>query len=236
MTAAEPTDIPALAQRLAALRTPGQTFVVGLTGAVAAGKSTLAEALRDTLSTSGLTADLVCTDGFLFPNAVLESKGLALRKGFPESYDTDSMMAAIWTARSGRVGFPGYSHTTYDVDPALSRAIDRPDVLIVEGLGFPPDHAGVDALIYLDAEETDLQAWFAARFMRLWAQAEFDPTSFYFRFRVMDKTRAEAFAAQVWERINLPNLRDHIIHHRAGADIVLRKAPDHTLSLVRPPQ
>lgn len=236
MTAAEPIDIPTLAQRLAALRTPGQTLVVAITGAVAAGKSTLAEGLRDALAASGITADLVCTDGFLFPNTVLEAKGLTLRKGFPESYDTDAMMAAIWAARSGRADFPGYSHTTYDIDPALTRTVTRPDILIVEGLGFPPGQAMADTLIYLDAEEADLEAWFVARFLRLWREAEFDPASFYFRFRVMDKAQAEAFARQVWARINLPNLRDHIVHHRPGADLVLRKAADHSLSLASGPQ
>ncbi|MDB5430786.1 MAG: type pantothenate kinase [Caulobacter sp.] len=234
--AAEPIDIPGLAQRLTALRTPGQTLVVGITGAVAAGKSTLAEGLRDALVQAGLKAELVCTDGFLFPNAVLEAKGLTLRKGFPESYDTDAMMAAIWTARSGEAVFPGYSHTTYDIDPALTRTIAHPDILIVEGLGFPPGQAMADTLIYLDAEEADLEAWFVARFMRLWREAEFDPASFYFRFRVMDAAQAQAFGHQVWQRINLPNLRDHIVHHRPGADLVLRKAADHTLSLVRAPQ
>jgi type I pantothenate kinase len=227
-------DASALARLLGDHKPQGRTLVVGLTGAVAAGKSTLAEALRAELESLSLRADVAASDGFLFPNAILEERGLALRKGFPETYDIEAMAAVLAAARTGPAVFPGYSHTLYDVDPALARTLQGADVLIVEGLGFaPPAGRMSDLLIYLDAEEAHLEAWFVERFMRLWHAAEHDPTSFYARFRGMDAEQAEQFGHGVWARINLPNLREHIVHARETADIVIRKGADHRLTLTR---
>jgi type I pantothenate kinase len=215
-------------------------LLVGVTGSVASGKSTLCTTLAEALKPR--QTDVISTDGFLLPTAVLETKGIALRKGFPESYDADTLLATLAAARTQAVSVPVYSHVTYDPDPALSRAIDRPDVLIVEGLALGPLPDGrsarplLDLLIYIDAAEQDLEDWFAARFMQFWHAAENDPNSFYRRFRHMSQNEAEAFArGTVWGGINLPNLREHIVRARDDADIVLRKGADHSLSLVRAP-
>jgi type I pantothenate kinase len=210
-------------------------FVVGVTGAVAAGKSTFAGQLQAAITAwpDGPAVEVVCTDGFLFDNAALEARGLSMRKGFPESYDMAAMSAAVAAVRIGAATFPTYSHVTYDVDPALARRIDRPDVLIVEGLALhDPAAAGLDALVYLDAEEAHLETWFSDRFMRLWQAAEADPGSFYARFRHMDAPRARQFAGEVWRAINLPNLREHIIHARMAADLVIRKGERHQILAV----
>lgn len=235
------TSPEALAELIASAHRPGTVRVVGLTGSVAAGKSTLAAAIGQALAPR-LRVEQVATDGFLLPNALLLQRDLLPRKGFPESYDSGAMRAALHAARSGPVAIPGYSHSLYDIDPALRRTIDRPDILLVEGLGFAPMADGssvadaLDSLIYLDAEESDLEHWFLERFMRLWHAAEADPTSFYNNFRHLSETDARAFArTDVWEAINLPNLREHILAARPLADILVLKARDHSLRLVRPP-
>jgi len=223
-------------------RRPDQgCFVIGVTGAVASGKSTLSAALRSKLRAwpERPRVELVCTDGFLHPNAVLDARGLTARKGFPESYDTDALCQALSQVRQGDAAFPGYSHVTYDVDPALLRRIDRPDVLIIEGLSLDLDRrsteAGprlVDCLIYLDADEADIEHWFVGRFLGLWAAAEHDPTSFYARFRGLDREQTAAVARTVWNQINLPNLRENIAKARDVADIIVRKWLDHAIEAV----
>jgi type I pantothenate kinase len=198
---------------------------------VAAGKSTLAAELAQALGADGLAVEIVATDGFLMDNAALEARGILNRKGFPESYDVDALRAALAAIRGGPAEFPGYSHVLYDVDPALSRRLAPPDVLIVEGLALHEGAAalGLDLLIYLDAEEADLEGWFTERLIGLWRAAEHDPASFYARFRHMTEPEARAFAAQVWKMINLPNLREHIAGGRDLADVVVRKGADHEI-------
>ncbi|MBS0411577.1 MAG: type I pantothenate kinase [Proteobacteria bacterium] len=209
-------------------------FLVGLTGSVASGKSTFAEALRAEIAAwpEAPTVELACTDGFLRPNAELDAAGLTNRKGFPESYDVDGLRATLAAVRQGPATFPAYSHVTYDIDPALAREIAGPDVLIVEGLSLQLDPSPVDTLIYLDADEALLETWFADRFMGLWEGAEHDPASFYARFRHMDADGARAFAGMVWNAINLPNLRDHISTARDIADLVVTKGPGHAITAI----
>ena len=220
---------------LSAHRPATGPYVVAITGSVAAGKSVFAGELAADLAAQPErpVVEIVCTDGFLMDNAALEARGLAPRKGFPESYDGKAMRSALAAIRRGLARFPGYSHVTYDIDPALARTLAPPGVLIVEGLGLHADHGGlIDALIYLDADEADLEAWFTERLIGLWRAAEHDPASFYARFRHLDEPGARDFARMVWEAINLPNLRDHIVQARALADIVIRKGPDHAIEAI----
>ncbi len=232
-----PREIGAL---LAARRDAGEVMIAGLTGSVAVGKSTLAAGIAESLGTA-LRVDVISTDGFLLPNAELDARGLSMRKGFPESYDLDRLCRTLDAARLGPVRVPVYSHVHYDVDAALERTIDRPDLLLVEGLGLAPvgeDHRALqslDALLYLDATEEDLEHWFLERFMALWSAAAEDPTSFYARFRDLGEMEARGFArTAVWRTINLPNLQEHIVRARPHADILLWKERDHQLRLVRP--
>ena len=223
-----------ISARLAALRPASAPFVIGVTGSVAVGKSTFAAALASELTQlAGAAVEIAGTDGFLLPNSILDEHGLTLRKGFPESFDVEALGTALSLVRNGGALFPGYSHVTYDVDPGLGRWIESPPVLIVEGLGLGPHRSRIDALIYLDAHEADLEAWFVKRFMGLWDAAEHDPSSFYARFRNLDRPSAAEFARGVWTAINLPNLREHIAPQCALADIVVRKGPDHEISIVR---
>jgi type I pantothenate kinase len=229
-------DAPQLAHHLLGRRQPGQPLLIGITGSVAVGKSTLAAALAQNFG--NLRVDTVATDGFLLPNAVLDAAGLTLRKGFPESFDTAGLAATLAALRLGAAPVPGYSHQIYDIDPALTRTIGPADIVIIEGLGLAPQAgvnpaAALDVLVYLDADEADLERWFVARFMGLWHAAADDPTSFYRRFRDLTPDAAEVFARSVWANINLPNLRDHIGAARDTAGVVVRKASDHGLTLLR---
>ena len=231
-----PTSPAELAARIAAHHRPGAALVVGITGSVAVGKTELAGQIARALP-AHLRADIISTDGFLKPNAVLEAEGLMLRKGFPESFDRPALAAALAALKHGGVCVPGYSHTAYDVDPAAARTVSGADIVLVEGLGLAPDAAGVrpplDQLLYIDAAEADITAWFLARFMGFWDAAAGDPASFYARFRHMTAGEARAFALGVWNDINRPNWTDHIATAKPFADIVVIKSADHSLTLER---
>jgi type I pantothenate kinase len=224
--------VEALARAVSAFQPRAGTFVIGLTGSVAAGKSVLAAALAPLLG-----AEVVNTDGFLLPTAVLAEHNLLHRKGFPESYDLAALTAALAGVRAGPAAFPAYSHITFD--PIPGRTLDRPAALLIEGLALglsrPPSADGIDCLIYLDAAEADLEAWFVARFVAFWEEAEHDPASFYRRFRHLDLAGVTGVARQVWAGINLPNLREHIAPVRDYADLVVVKGADHAILDVHRP-
>lgn len=228
--------IESLATRVADIQNARGNLVVALTGSVASGKSTLAQHLETVLDET-LSVATVSTDGFLFPTDYLREQGLFQKKGFPETYDRDAMQDAIASVRHRATDFPGYSHITFDPDPALTRRIEPSHVLIMEGLGFQP-RAGQqaskhepDLLIYLDADLEHIEAWFLERFLRFWHAAEHDPTSFYAQFRHMSEPELIAFAKSVWTTINLPNLENHILPLRAHADLVVKKDADHAIEL-----
>lgn len=212
------------------VRAARRPLIIALTGGVAAGKSTMAEALAGLIAAmpGGPSVGRAGTDGFLHPNAVLSKRGLLDRKGFPETYDRDALHAALDEVRRGPTVIPGYSHVTYDVDRVDARIIDRPDVLIVEGLGLDRS-APVDVLVYLDADEADQEAWYVSRFLEFWDIGRRDGASFYARFRDLDAAAVARLATRVWSTVNRANLRDHIVPIRAGADIVVTKGADHAI-------
>ncbi len=191
--------------------------------------------------------ELVTTDGFLFPNAVLKAEGLMERKGFPESYDVSALLAFLTDikAGNGRVLAPVYSHLTYDIVPGETLVIDRPDILILEGLNvlqprdLPKDGKAVpfvsdffDFAIYLDADEEALRSWYIERFMRLKETRFRDPRSYFHAYANLDDSEAERVAEGLWERINLVNLRENILPTRPRADLILRKEADHAVKQV----
>lgn len=229
--------VEAVASALTGRTRADAVLVVGITGSVAVGKTTFTTTLAGALAP--LRVETVSTDGFLLPNAVLAERGTLPRKGFPETFDADAMLAALTGIRSGPIVAPTHSHVTYDIDPALARTIAPPDVLLVEGLGlsgFPDGRQAADALdllIYLDADEDDLERWYVERFMGLWRAAEHDPTSFYARFRPLGEDGTETLARSVWAGVNRANLREHVVTARDRADMLIRKGPDHALRLAR---
>jgi type I pantothenate kinase len=210
-------------------------FVIGIAGSVAVGKSTFARALAGRIATlpEEPKVEIVSTDGFLFPNAILAERGLRRRKGYPESFDVEALRRAVGAIRRGeRVEVPLYSHVTYDIDREKTQIVSGAEIVILDGLHLARiEEAGaprlIDCLLYLDAEEASIERWFTDRLLPLMVAGVDDPKSFYYAYRELDLPKRLEFAQHVWANINLPNLRDHIADDRAAADLVLKKAPDH---------
>lgn len=226
-----------------ATRTP---FVIGIGGSVAVGKSTAARLLKTLISRWDGTpkVELLTTDGFLYPNAELERRGIMHRKGFPESYDRRALLKFVSDVKSGKseVTAPVYSHLSYDILPDEQITVSSPDVLIVEGLNVlqPPATGQVLALsdyfdftIYVDAETANIGEWYLQRFEQLWDSAFTNPAS-YFHKLTTELTREQAMdrAREFWRTINLPNLIQNILPTRSRSTLVLRKGNQHRIERV----
>jgi type I pantothenate kinase len=213
------------------------------------GKSTTARVLQALLARwpNVPKVDLITTDGFLYPNAILEREDLMEKKGFPESYDLPALLRFLSDIKAGRrpVRAPVYSHLTYDVMPNRWVEIDRPEILIVEGLnvlqaGIPPKGSKpspyvsdfFDFSIYLDASEEVLQGWYVDRFLTLRGTAFRDPKSYFHRYASLSDAEAVDTATSIWRRINLVNLRDNILPTRQRADLILKKVESHLVEEV----
>ncbi len=224
-------------------------FIIGMAGSVAVGKSTTARILKELLGRwpSSPKVDLVTTDGFLLPNEVLRRENLMERKGFPDSYDVGALLRFLSAIKSGQrdVRAPLYSHLTYDVMPGEFVTVDRPDILIFEGLNvlqprdLPKDGKFVpflsdffDFSIYIDADEELIHSWYIKRFMRLRETAFRNPESFFHRYSQLSEDAAKAIAEGLWSNINLKNLRENIFPTRPRADLILRKGEDHLVEEV----
>jgi type I pantothenate kinase len=224
-------------------------YIIGVAGSVAVGKSTTARVLQALLARwpNVPKVDLVTTDGFLYPNAILEREGLMEKKGFPESYDLPALLRFLTDIKAGRrpVRAPVYSHLVYDVMPNRWIEIDRPEILIVEGLnvlqaGSPPKDGKAipyvsdffDFSIYLDADEGVLLSWYVNRFLTLRGTAFRDPKSYFHRYATLSDADAVETATSIWTRINLVNLRENILPTRQRADLILKKVDSHLVEEV----
>jgi type I pantothenate kinase len=230
---------------------PGTTpYVIGIAGSVAVGKSTFARILRALLARwpDHPRVDLVTTDGFLLPNRELEARGLLDRKGFPESYRVRALVEFMADVKSGRgaVHAPVYSHQSYDIVGGEFQVVDRPDIVIVEGLnvlqtgdgqtGRPPRvfvSDFFDFSIYIDADEADIERWYVERFLRLRETVFRDPRSYFHRYAALSDQAATDTARRIWRTINGVNLTENISPTRARARLILEKGADHTVRRVR---
>ena len=220
-------------------------FVIGVAGSVAVGKSTVARLLRELMVRWDDTprVELVTTDGFLYPNAELQRRGLMDRKGFPESYDRRSLLRFVSQVKSGvpEVRAPFYSHLAYDIVPDAEIVVNRPDVLIVEGLNvLQPASTGnrlavsdlFDFTIYVDARTSDIATWYEDRCLRLQRGAFSNPQSYFHRFADLTEEEARTRARGIWTAINEPNLVQNVLPTRPRASLVLRKGANHAVSSV----
>jgi len=224
-------------------------YIIGIAGSVAGGKSTTARVLQALLArwSPRPKVDLITTDGFLYPNAVLERQGLMQKKGFPDSYDLPTLLNFLSDIKAGRrrVRAPIYSHLTYDIVPGQYTEIDQPDILIVEGVNvlqtgrLPRDGTAVpfvsdffDFSVYIDAEEAVLREWYVKRWLTLRDTAFADPKSYFHRYALLSDEEATATAIAIWERTNLANLEDNILPTRPRATLILKKGADHVIETV----
>lgn len=223
---------------------PRVPYLIALGGSVAVGKSTTSRILRTLLSRwpGHPRVHLVTTDGFLFPNRILEERGLMQRKGFPESYDLPRLLSFVSDLKSGRFPLraPVYSHFHYDILDGEELRIDEADIVILEGLNvlqsgvahsvFVSDF--IDFSIFVDAPEEELETWYLERFRKLRETAFQDPGSFFHFFARMSAEEAEGKAREVWTGINLANLRTNIAPTREKATLILAKGKNHVVDRV----
>lgn len=242
-------DLYAVTSKFLATRTARVPFIIGVAGSVAVGKSTMARVLQSLLAgwPDHPRVELVTTDGFLLNNATLEERGLMDRKGFPESYDSLRLLNFLAEVKAGKasVKAPVYSHFHYDVQKDTTVEVDRPDILIVEGLNvlqparLPRDGEAIpfvsdffDFSIYLDAAADIAGQWYRERFMRLRSTAFRDPAAYFHRYAQLSAEDALETADQIWKSINLVNLEENILPTRQRADLIVRKGPDHAVEAV----
>src|SRR5271165_102308 len=225
-------------------------YIIGLAGSVAVGKSTTARILRELLARvpNRPKVDLISTDGFLLPTRVLEDRGLMERKGFPESFDTPSLVRFLSDVKSGRqkVRAPVYSHIYYDIVPDQFIEVDQPDIVIIEGLNIlqsgssnPNPNARIfvsdffDFSIYVDAEEEVIYQWYESRLLTFRESAFKDPSSYFHHYASLSVEATRETAARIWHTINGKNLVENILPTRERADLILYKGPDHSVQSVK---
>ncbi|MGV9304564.1 type I pantothenate kinase [Nonomuraea sp. NPDC003727] len=220
-------------------------YILGIAGSVAVGKSTTARLLRTLLARwpEHPKVALITTDSFLYPNEVLESRGIMHRKGFPESYDRRALVRFVAEVKAGsdEAHAPVYSHLEYDIVPGVTQAVKKPDILIIEGLNVlqpaPPAALAVndyfDFSIYVDAKVEDIRTWYVHRFHQLRRTAFEDPKSYFRHIAELSEDEATTFAKNVWRDINERNLVENILPTRGRAGLVLKKGPDHSITRVR---
>ncbi|SDH51773.1 pantothenate kinase [Sinosporangium album] len=220
-------------------------YILGIAGSVAVGKSTTARLLHTLLARwpEHPRVELITTDSFLYPNRVLEERGIMHRKGFPESYDRRALVRFVSAVKAGspEVSAPVYSHLEYDILPRTLQTISKPDILIVEGLNVlqpaPPTSLAVndffDFSIYVDAKVENIRTWYVDRFHKLRRTAFEDPKSYFHHLAELSNEEATEFAVNVWRDINERNLVENIAPTRGRAGLVLHKGSDHSVQRVR---
>ena len=222
---------------------PRVPFIIGVAGSVAVGKSTTARLLQVLLQRweNNPKVELVTTDGFLYPTAELVRRNILDRKGYPESFDQKALLRFIIAVKSGEqnVQAPVYSHELYDIIADEAITVNQPDILIVEGLNVLQTGPNLmvsdlfDFSVYVDADPDDIERWYIHRFLKLRKTKFKDPNAHFHHYASLDEATAAAEAREIWQRINLPNLRENVLPAKPRASLILRKGPDHAVADVK---
>ncbi|HHZ07921.1 MAG TPA: nucleoside/nucleotide kinase family protein [Rhizobiales bacterium] len=199
------SEIAHLASTLFKRAARARRVVVAIAGPPGAGKSTVAEQLAMLLPEGA--AAVVPMDGFHFDDRVLEARGLASRKGAPETFDFGGFEALLKRLRAVE---PDVAIPLFDRTMELSRAgaaIVGEEVrfVLVEGNYLLLDEepwtrlaALFDVSVFLDVPRDELER----RLRRRWR----------------DLGRADGDA---WVEANdMPNV-DRVLARRRPADIVV---------------
>ncbi|WP_117148775.1 type I pantothenate kinase [Paraliobacillus zengyii] len=225
-------------------------FIIGVAGSVAVGKSTTSRILESLLlnSPNQPKVALITTDGFLFPNDVLEAKGIMNKKGFPESYDIKALITFMKQVKLGekKLQAPIYSHEKYDIIPDQYIDINEPDIVIIEGINVLQTSKSIgertpnifisdffDISIYVDADEPDIRKWYIERFKILKNTAFAKKNSYFNKYAELSDQETEVIARDIWNKINKKNLKQNIRPTKKRADIILKKGEDHRVSSVK---
>ncbi|MBO0470169.1 type I pantothenate kinase [Enterococcus sp. DIV0242_7C1] len=223
---------------------PVPPFIIGIAGSVAVGKSTTARLLQTILARTfkRRNVQLITTDGFLYPNKVLEEKGIMDRKGFPESYDMEKLIDFLNQVKNGQdeIKAPLYSHSVYDIIEGEYEVIQQPDILIVEGINTLQLPANqqiyvsdfFDFSVFIDADPKLIEKWYLERFGALLDTAFLEPDNYYYQYAIGDRDEAFAMAKEVWKNVNLKNLEEYILPTRGRADIILHKTENHIIDKI----
>ncbi len=225
-------------------------YVIGIAGSVAVGKSTTARILQALLSLwpNHPRVDRITTDGFLYPNHILEQRGIMDRKGFPESYNLPRLIRFVSDVKAGRspITAPFYSHLKHDIAPDDDQRVEQPDIVILEGLNVLQSGANssersprvfvsdfFDFSIYVDANEEDLEQWYVDRFLKFCDTTFLEEDSYFHQYAKLSVPEAITVARGIWRNINGVNLEINIKPTRERAHLVIEKNKDHTTQRVR---
>jgi pantothenate kinase len=167
-----------LIERARGLITAGGRRMLGITGAPAAGKSTLAATLARALAPDAV---LVPMDGFHLAASELHRLGRHERKGAPDTFDASGYVALLHRLRANAEDVVYAPEFRREIEEPIAGAIAVPHgvpLVITEGnylLHWPQARALLDEVWFVDADEQARLARLVARHMafgRTRAEAE----------------------------------------------------------------
>lgn len=182
MAEGKQVSLPGLARyllvRSAEATADGRRLVVGIAGPPAAGKSTLAERLRDEVNRRAgrATAEVAPMDGFHLPNATLDAAGSRARKGAPDTFDVAGyagLLARLRESAQEIVAWPTFDRgldapvpAGVSFAPTTTIAVTEGNYLLVSDGPWAALRALLDVAWYLDAEADVLRPRLLRRHVR----------------------------------------------------------------------